>query len=136
MIFDSMNRFASYAKLAPEVWKKLATFIAGCTPETPAGRYEIDGDKVYAMIQGYNLHEFNADKLENHREFVDIQLLLEGVETIWWRTVDGLEVTEAYTPDIAFFRSGKIDCTVKSIVKIRSLPSLDSTYFSFSSFKL
>ena len=40
MIFDSMNRFASYAKLSPEVWKKLATFIAGCTPETPAGRYE------------------------------------------------------------------------------------------------
>ena len=36
MIFDSMNRFASYAKLSPEVWKKLATFIAGCTPETPA----------------------------------------------------------------------------------------------------
>lgn len=109
MIFDTINNFNSYVKLAPSVWSELEKFIANCTTDTPVGRYEIDGEKVYAMIQSYNLHEFNADKLEIHREFIDIQLLLKGAETIWYRSVDGLEQTQPYAPDCAFFHAEKSD---------------------------
>ena len=78
MIYDSMKNFAAYRKLAPEAWEKVSAFLAGCTPETPAGRYELDGDRVYAMVQGYETHDADPDKLEIHRKYVDIQLLLSG----------------------------------------------------------
>ncbi len=106
MIFDSMKRFSSYARLAPGVWGKVEKFIAESSASTPVGRYVIDGDLAYASVQSYNTHEFNPEKLENHRDFVDIQLLLDGEETIWWRDVEGLEEAKPYKPDIAFFRAG------------------------------
>ena len=96
MIFDSLNNFANYARLAPGTWAKLAAFLHGCTAETPAGRYEIDGDRLYAMVQSYNLHPVRPEKLEIHRNYVDIQLLLAGRETIVYRPVDGLPVTAEY----------------------------------------
>lgn len=105
MIFDTLNNFANYARLAPGTWAKLAAFLHGCTAETPAGRYEIDGDRLYAMVQSYNLHPVRPEKLEIHRNYVDIQLLLAGRETIVYRPVDGLPVTAEYDAvrDIAFY---------------------------------
>lgn len=105
MIFDTLNNFANYARLAPGTWAKLAAFLHGCTAKTPAGRYEIDGDRLYAMVQNYNLHPVRPEKLEIHRNYVDIQLLLAGHETIVYRPVDGLPVTAEYDAvrDIAFY---------------------------------
>ncbi len=107
MIFDDLKNFANYAKLAPATWAKLAAFLGGCDTETATGRYEIDGERVYAMVQSYNTHEPRPDKLEIHRRYVDIQLLLAGRETIFSRSIDGLEVTADYdaTRDIAFYRN-------------------------------
>ena len=106
MIYDSMKNFAAYRKLAPEAWEKVSAFLAGCTPETPAGRYELDGDRVYAMVQGYETHDADPDKLEIHRKYVDIQLLLSGEESIVCRSVAGLKETVPYNAekDIAFYR--------------------------------
>ena len=106
MIYDSLDRFSRYAKLAPGVWKKIETFLAGCSPRSAAGRHELDGDRVYASIQEYETHAANPDKLEIHRKYIDIQLLLDGEETICFRPVDGLETTLSYDAgrDIAFYR--------------------------------
>ena len=106
MIYDSMKNFAAYRKLAPKAWEKVSAFLAGCTPETPAGRYELDGDRVYAMVQGYETHDADPDKLEIHRKYVDIQLLLSGEESVVCRSVAGLKETVPYNAekDIAFYR--------------------------------
>ena len=51
------------------------------------------------------LHPVRPEKLEIHRNYVDIQLLLAGRETIVYRPVDGLPVTAEYDAvrDIAFY---------------------------------
>lgn len=107
MIFDSLNNFMRYGKLAPAAWEKILKFLRSCTPETPAGRYEIDGDRIYASLQGYETHEADPDKLEIHRKYVDIQLLLAGKESILCRPVDDLKETVPYDggKDIAFYRT-------------------------------
>ena len=109
MIFDSLNNFMQYEKLAPAAWEKISKFLAGCTGETAAGRYEIDGDRIYASVQGYETHEPDPDKLEIHRKYVDIQLLLAGKESILCRPVDDLAVTVPYDDgkDIAFYRAAE-----------------------------
>lgn len=48
----------------------------------PSGRYEIDGDNVYAMVQEPSLKAWNLARPEVHREYFDIQLPLSGEETI------------------------------------------------------
>lgn len=44
------------------------------------GRYEIDGDKIYANIQTYTTKD-NA-KYEAHRNYIDIQYMIKGIERV------------------------------------------------------
>lgn len=107
MIYDELENLESYRDLASDAISKLTTFCLSLNPDTPFGRYEVDGTKLYAQIRRMNTHAADPDKLEIHREFLDLHLVLEGRETVYYRPVSGLTETRAYNPesDIAFFRS-------------------------------
>ena len=44
------------------------------------GKYEIDGNKVYASIQTYETKD--DAKYESHRNYIDIQYMIKGAEKI------------------------------------------------------
>ena len=48
----------------------------------PLGRYELDGDNAFAMVQEAALKPWGAGRPELHREYFDIQLPVSGEETI------------------------------------------------------
>ena len=77
MIYDSIDNFADYTGIAPEAWKAIAKFLATATADMPTGANDLGGG-VRALVSKYRPHEINADKLEIHRNFADIQLLLSG----------------------------------------------------------
>ena len=45
------------------------------------GRYPIDGDDCYAMVQSCELKPLDKVRYESHRAFIDIQMPLDGPET-------------------------------------------------------
>ena len=107
MIYDTVENLGSYAAIAPEIWSKAVEFINACLAKAPAaGRVEIDGDKLYASVQYYNPKTPNLEKFEAHRDYVDIQLLLAGSETIYYAPSAGLPVVTPFTPgkDCAMYR--------------------------------
>ncbi len=72
--------------------------------ELPDGKVEIDGDRVFAIIQRYQTLETDAPKFEYHRKYIDVQYLVSGEEIIGWTPSDRITVTEPYNAekDIAF----------------------------------
>ena len=62
----------------------------------PDGRYEIDGDRVFAMAQRYETAALTEPRFEAHRKYIDVQFIAAGSEVIGWAPVSGLEITEAY----------------------------------------
>ena len=48
----------------------------------PLGRYELDGENAYAMVQEATLKPWGTGRPEVHREYFDIQMPLSGEETI------------------------------------------------------
>jgi YhcH/YjgK/YiaL family protein len=62
------------------------------------GRYEIEGDRVYALVQNF---ETLTDGLqfEAHRRYIDLQFVISGCERMDWLPVDQMEVTQAYDPE-------------------------------------
>lgn len=60
------------------------------------GRYELDGEDVYLIVSFYKTRDFRPDGWEAHRKYIDIQLLLEGEENIYYRPVSSLEVAAEY----------------------------------------
>jgi len=70
------------------------------------GRYEIDGENIFALVSdGIGKSEEEA-KLEVHRKYIDIQYLISGVERIGWNPLQQCSsVISEYNPekDIAFY---------------------------------
>ena len=67
------------------------------------GKYEIDGDKIYLNISTYETKTHENAKIEIHKDYIDIQLIINGRELIGMDSVDGLEVLAPYTPDYALY---------------------------------
>jgi YhcH/YjgK/YiaL family protein len=53
--------------------------------ELPADRYEIDGDNIYAIVAIDPGRKKEEALLETHRNYIDIQLILDGTDNMGWR---------------------------------------------------
>ena len=85
------------------VWDTAFRFLNSITSDFEEKKYEIQGDDMYAIIASYNTIE--PHKFEAHREYVDIQCLLEGQEIIESTALNGLAVDIPYDPekDVGFY---------------------------------
>ncbi len=105
MILDTLPQWRRYATVLPGLTKAfeyLQTLNAG----TATGRYELDGDRLYCLVQRYRTKPLAQAKIEAHRNYADIQYLIAGHETILWAPLATLTtVTQPYDAgrDIEFF---------------------------------
>lgn len=49
------------------------------------GRYPIKGDELFAIVEHVSGRTREIAKLEAHRRYIDIQLVLEGDESMGWK---------------------------------------------------
>ena len=68
------------------------------------GREEIDGERVFALVQRYETARVDVPKFESHRKYIDVQFIASGEEVIGWAPAGNMTVTEAYDAgkDICF----------------------------------
>lgn len=85
MILDTVQQANRYLPLNPGFAAAFAFLARPDLRELPVGRYEIDGDQVYALVQRQGGRKPDAGKLEAHRKYIDIQVVLGGVDTMGWR---------------------------------------------------
>lgn len=83
MIFDRVENLMSYSALLPNL-DKVAAFIKEGNYNFEGGIVNLDGDALYVSpFEGIGKERHEA-KLEAHRRYVDLQLLIEGSEEIGW----------------------------------------------------
>jgi YhcH/YjgK/YiaL family protein len=65
---------------------------------------EIDGDRVFALVQRYETVRTDAPTFEYHRKYIDVQFVATGEEVIGWAPAERMSVTKAYDAgkDICF----------------------------------
>lgn len=82
----------------------IKTYIPAFDPQTPAGHYEMDEDWYY-NVQEYESKRRKDCLYESHKQYVDIQLIVEGEEYIYTADADTLQVCEPYSAekDIMFY---------------------------------
>jgi len=105
MISTQLKDIGRCKGLTPNLDTAIHWLEAGGLEAFPEGRVEIDGDRVFALVQHYSTKAPDACRYEAHRKYIDIQLLLSGKEIIQVREVEGLEILEPYKPDIEFFKT-------------------------------
>lgn len=90
MILSSLN-YAGRVKTLHPLFGKLFEYVATHNLlNSDLGKIVIDGDKLFINnINPECVLEHNQ-KLELHREYIDVHILLEGKERIGWKDIDGL----------------------------------------------
>lgn len=107
MIVDKIENIALYAPMLKGL-DKVAEFVNDCYKNGKAdGRYEIDGDRIFANVSTYETKDREGAEFEAHKKYVDLQAVIVGKEAIGWAVLDDklTETREEYSKggDIAFY---------------------------------
>ena len=85
MILDSLARADRYTALHPLFARAFAFLREADLATLEPGRHAIDGDILFAIIEDAAGRTRAEAKLECHRRYIDIQLVLEGVDEMGWK---------------------------------------------------
>lgn len=107
MIFDTLANAARYTPLH-ELFPRAFEFLRDTDLMALApGRYPIEGESLFAIIEATSGRRREEAKLECHRRYIDIQFVLEGSDEMGWKALsDCREPLADYAAekDIQFFR--------------------------------
>lgn len=117
MIVDRIDRKETYNGLVPN-WKEAFAF-AMSLKDQPAGRYEcstLPAGEVFAMVQEGETKPYEQGSLEAHYRYMDVQIMLEGGETVYYADTQGLDVSVPYKADadIVFYGQGGQPAEIKA----------------------
>jgi YhcH/YjgK/YiaL family protein len=93
---------------APGIQKAIAWLQTHNLETLPTGRQEIDGDKLYGLVNEYVSEPKTKRRAEAHRKYVDVQYIVKGTESIGYaRLQDGYEVLEdkLAEKDVIFYKN-------------------------------
>ena len=106
MIIDSLLRLEAVVDL-PGPFADAVGFLRRPDLETLAdGRYEAGRRGVYATVSRGPARHAQEGRLEAHRRHADVQVLLDGRESVGWLPLaEGVQADSAYDPaaDVQFF---------------------------------
>jgi YhcH/YjgK/YiaL family protein len=83
----------------------------------PNGKHEVDGDKLFAMVQRYQGRPISDAKWEYHEKYLDVQFVVNGDEIMGYAPWDGyLPVEMPYDPakDAGFVSAAGVMVPVSS----------------------
>jgi YhcH/YjgK/YiaL family protein len=99
MILDTLNNAAKYTGLKIGISEAFGFLDQPGLEELPDGRYEILGDRVYAVITRTEGRAAAEAQLEGHRKYIDIQYVISGRECMGWSPREGLTAATEYDAD-------------------------------------
>jgi len=104
MIVDHISCSELYSALGERFARGFA-YLRDFDPETPLGRYELDGDRLYALVQEYQTTPTSDKQLEAHQKYADIQYVVKGSESIVYAPLHSAEMSSEYNAekDVAFY---------------------------------
>lgn len=106
MILDTLDQADRYAALHPLFPRAFAWLQGTDLRALPAGQHVIDGERLFAIVEACPGRTRADAKLECHRRYIDIQLVIEGTDEMGWRPLaDCSQPRTDYdgTRDIRFF---------------------------------
>ena len=111
MIFSTLSQSDRYAALHP-LFPRAFEYIRNTDLRALApGRYPIVGDDLFAIVEHVPGRTRAAALLECHRRYIDIQLVLEGVDEMGWKPLAACrEPVSDYSAerDIQFFKDSPV----------------------------
>ena len=97
MILDRLDNASSYRGLHPGIDQALEYLAKTDFARVADGKHELDGERLYAMVQRYRTRTLDQIVWEAHRRYFDVQYLVAGAERMGYTALrEDLAVKKAY----------------------------------------
>ncbi|MGE5861998.1 MAG: YhcH/YjgK/YiaL family protein [Ignavibacteria bacterium] len=109
MLTDTINNLPRYDSIIPHI-KSIGRYLDKNNIKLlDSGKYPIENEAAYLLIQNYTTNNESDKKWESHRKYIDIQLVLSGFEYIGCCPAKSLIPIEDYneSKDIIFYNEIK-----------------------------
>jgi YhcH/YjgK/YiaL family protein len=106
MILDALSAASRYVPLHPGFGRGFEFLTSAALERLPAGKHEIDGQRLFVLISHDPGRGRQAARLESHRNYIDIQYVVRGVDEMGWKPLAACgRVETPYDPnrDVGFF---------------------------------
>jgi YhcH/YjgK/YiaL family protein len=110
MILDRLAESERYASLHPSFARALEFLSTTNLGSLPPGRHDIDGDRLFVLIEHQTGRGHEGARLEAHRKHIDIQFTFEGMEEIGWSPLSTCRAPSGgydEAKDISFFNDDR-----------------------------
>jgi len=104
MIIDKIKNHKLYASLSPIISIAFDYINNTDLSSLESGKYEIENENIFALVQEYNTKNREDCKLEGHFKFIDLQYIISGTEFMGVSALNNqIQISKSEERDIAFY---------------------------------
>ncbi|MBL7214390.1 MAG: YhcH/YjgK/YiaL family protein [Phycisphaerae bacterium] len=105
MIFDHLDNALLYGGLGKRISIGLALLNEESVRDAAPGKYEVQGEDIFYVVDEYDTKPVDEGRLEIHRKYMDLQYIVSGCECIAVAPLEGLVEQVPYNgeKDLAFY---------------------------------
>lgn len=96
MIIDYINNVDLYKKIDKKMVIAFKYLLDIDFSKVDPGKYEIDGNNIYSLVQEYKPYSKDEGVWESHHNYIDIQYMFQGKELMGYANQNQLKVTQKY----------------------------------------
>lgn len=85
MIVDTLDNSTRYTALHAKFAQAFSFLQKEDLSKREEGRYEIDGDEIFAIVAREQGREKDEALLEIHNTYIDIQVVVSGIDEMGWK---------------------------------------------------
>ncbi|PUZ25599.1 YhcH/YjgK/YiaL family protein [Chitinophaga parva] len=102
MILDTLANAQRYYGLGPKFVKAFEYLLQTDFSQVEKGRYTIDGDDIFAIVNEYDTIDIAGEQMESHRRYIDVQYVASGVERVGHDFMGDKTPSQAYDAEKDF----------------------------------
>lgn len=96
MIFDNIHNSELYYGIHPKCKAAFEFIQKAVENNLEKGKYEIDGEEIYAVVQQYETKLQENAVFEGHKKYIDVQYVVEGLEMLGLQKISKAVVKNEY----------------------------------------
>ena len=105
MIYDKLENLEIYSNISEKMQMAINYIMSTDFSKMKVGRYELMGKEVYAIVNEYTTKVKEEVKWESHRQYADIQYMINGNEKMGFTSLERVLSIDSYNveKDIEFY---------------------------------
>ena len=106
MIIDKIENAKRYQAINALINNALDYLLGTDLKNIVPGKYEIDGDNLFVIVQEYKTLDAANEQMESHKKYIDVQYMITGEEFVGHSIFDNQAVSKEYDEAADFMLFG------------------------------